>query len=165
MRASVATYNKRNDRYFFEKLSRKYDKQEIIEYFVSSFIKASDPSKLWIGDLKEDGDNNYREWKAKVQSLHYRFKEEIKRLIEGRHLYECLKFESSKHPDIIRAYIKNDLSLETLFILDDIFHFMTDVDYDPVIKITNFKIKKYRPFFEYDKKYFIEMVRTLYDSR
>lgn len=159
VRASIKTYNKRNDRYFFEKLSRKYDKQELIEYFVATFIIDSG---IWIGDLKQKADNNYSQWKARINSLSYRFQEELKQLTQNQHLYECIRSENNKHSPIVKAYIKGELSLETLFIMDDILHFMTDSEYDPVLKEINLKIKKYRPFFEYNKNYFIELMKEIY---
>lgn len=161
VRTSIKTYNKRNDRYFFEKLSRKYDKQEIIEYFVASFIMAPDPGNLWIGDLRTKGEENYNTWKANTSSLTYRFNEELKSLTESKHLYECVKFIDNKHPQIIKAFLRNEVSLETLFILEDILHFMKSSDYDPILKLIEFKIKKYRPFFEYNKPYFIEQMKTI----
>lgn len=161
VRTSIKTYNKRNDRYFFEKLSRKYDRQEIIEYFVASFIHSDNPSSLWIGDLKSTGDEIYTSWKANIQALTYRFTEDLKKLTESQHLYECIQSNETKHPPIIKAFLRNDITLETLFILEDILHFMKESDYDPILKTINFKIKKYRPFFEYNKSYFIEQMKTI----
>lgn len=161
VRTSIKTYNKRNDRYFFEKLSRKYDRQEIIEYFVASFIHSDNPSSLWIGDLKSTGDEIYTSWKANIQALTYRFTEDLKKLTESQHLYECIQSNETKHPSIIKAFLRNDITLETLFILEDILHFMKESDYDPILKTINFKIKKYRPFFEYNKSYFIEQMKTI----
>jgi hypothetical protein len=161
VRTSIKTYNKRNDRYFFEKLSRKYDRQEIIEYFVASFIHSDNPSSLWIGDLKSTGDEIYTSWKANVQALTYRFTEDLKKLTESQHLYECIQSNETKHPPIIKAFLRNDIALETLFILEDILHFMKESEYDPILKTINFKIKKYRPFFEYNKSYFIEQMKTI----
>lgn len=162
VRTSIAAYNKRNDRYFFEKLSRKFNKQEIIEYFVSSFIKETDPSNLWIGDLREQGDTNYAQWTARIQALPYKFQEELKTLSESTHLYECVKFEGTKHPPIIKSFLKEEISLETLFIVNDILKFIPESEYDPILKTINFKIKKYRPFFEYNKQYFIEQIQKIY---
>jgi hypothetical protein len=161
IRTTTNAYNKRNDRYFFEKLSRKYDRQQIIEYFVASFIQENQPSKLWIGDLREKGDSTYAHWKARVQSLAYRFEEELKKLVESNHLYECVTFEGQRHPLVIKKFLKEEISLETLFILDDILHFIKESEHDPILTSIYFRIKKYRPFFEYDKKYFIEMIRNV----
>lgn len=161
VRSSIKTYNTRNDRYFFEKLSRKYDRQEVIEYFVASFISCDTPSNLWIGDLRSHGDEVYTLWKAGVSALSYRFTEDLKKLTEEQHLYECVHFDGSKHPSIIKSFLKKEISLETLFILEDILHFMKESEYDPIITTINFKIKKYRPFFEYNKSYFIEQMKSL----
>lgn len=161
VKASVKTYNKRNDRYFFEKLCRKYDKQELIEYFVASFIKESNPSKLWIGDLKEKGEETYSYWKARVMALPYKFQEELKTLTQTNHLYECVNSDNQKHSIAIKKFLKDELSLDTLCILDDILHFIKENQNDPIITSINFKIKKYRSFFEYDKKYFIEIIRNV----
>jgi hypothetical protein len=161
IRTSTTTYNKRNDRYFFEKLSRKYNKQELIEYFVASFIQENQPSKLWIGDLREKGEDTYSQWKARVQALSYRFQEELKNLTCDNHLFECIQYEEQKHPLVVKKYLREEISIETLFILDDVLHFIKESDYDPILKSINFKVKKYRPFFEYDKKYFIEIIRDV----
>lgn len=160
-RTTITAYNKRNDRYFFEKLSRKFDKQQLIEYFVASFIQENQPSKLWIGDLRERGDTTYTYWKARIQSLSYKFEEELKKLVENNHLYECVTSENQKHPLVIKKFLKGELSLETLFILDDILHFIKESEHDPILSSIRFKIKKYRPFFEYNKKYFIEKIRNV----
>jgi len=42
------TFTKRNDRYFFHKLSKQYGQTDILDFFVANF--ASD-SKGWIGNL------------------------------------------------------------------------------------------------------------------
>ena len=44
------TFTKRNDRYFFHKLSKQYDKYEIIDFFVANFL---DNDKQWVGNLLE----------------------------------------------------------------------------------------------------------------
>ncbi len=162
VRASIKTYNNRNDRYFFEKLSRKYDKQELIEYFVASFITQTDPSRLWVGDLKEKAEENYLQWTARIQSLDYRFRQELSNLTGDKHLLDAIRSNSNKHPEIIKQFLKNEVSLETMFILDDILHFMKESEYDPILNSINFRIKKYRPFFEYNKEHFKTIIRQMY---
>ena len=41
VRASVASFNKRSDKYWFEKSSRKYNDKEIIDFLVSNFVATS----------------------------------------------------------------------------------------------------------------------------
>ena len=51
------TFTKRNDRYFFHKLSTKYKQDEIIDFFVSNFLSDD---KKWIGNLlQNDGKDVY----------------------------------------------------------------------------------------------------------
>ena len=55
MRAGEESFLKRNDRFFFRKLSKKYDKEELIEFYVSNFIISNN----WVGNLvsQESEDN------------------------------------------------------------------------------------------------------------
>ena len=50
-RATVQSFYKRKDRFWFEKLARNKSDQEVVEFFVSNFITCTDPSKLWIGEM------------------------------------------------------------------------------------------------------------------
>ena len=51
--ASLQSFYKRRDRFFFEKLSRQKDDAEVIEFFVSNFVACDDPQSLWIGEIIE----------------------------------------------------------------------------------------------------------------
>ena len=51
--ATVQSFYKRKDRFWFEKLARNKSDQEVVEFFVSNFITCTDPSKLWIGEMIE----------------------------------------------------------------------------------------------------------------
>ena len=50
-RATVQSFYKRKDRFWFEKLARNKSDQEIAEFFISNFISCTDPGKLWIGEM------------------------------------------------------------------------------------------------------------------
>jgi hypothetical protein len=161
VRTNIESFNKRRDRYFFEKLSRKKTESEIINYFVSNFIQSSDPSKMWVGELKTNGDENYLNWKTRTQSLSYRFKQELNILTEKIHLYEALFSENGSHPRIIKQYLGGKVSIETLVILDDLTSFMKKLNVDDVvISLVTHKVKKYRPFLSYDKEVFIQEIRS-----
>lgn len=161
VRTNIDSFNKRRDRYFFEKLSRKKTQPEIINYFVSNFIQSSDPSKMWVGELKTNGDENYLNWKTRTQSLSYRFKQELNSLTEKVHLYEALFSETSSHPVIIKQYLGGKISIETLVILDDLTSFMKKLNVDDVVvSLVSHKVKKYRPFLSYDKEVFIQEIRS-----
>jgi hypothetical protein len=67
-RASIQSFYKRRDRFFFEKLSRQKDDSEVVEYFVANFVSCDDPQALWIGQIMKEGEENYSDWKRKNQS-------------------------------------------------------------------------------------------------
>ena len=83
-RATVQSFYKRRDRFFFEKLSRQKTDEEVIEFFVSNFVSCNDPQSLWIGEIMQNGDTNYIDWKRKRQSLSYVFKEEVGNIFGGK---------------------------------------------------------------------------------
>jgi len=161
IRTSKESFNKRKDRYFFEKLSRKKTEKEVVEFFVSNFIESSDPSKMWVGELKEKGEENYISWKGRVQSLTYKFNEDLKILTKNNHLFEVL-FSDKGHPKIIKQYLGGKVSIETLVIFDNLTSFMSKLNSnDPVLDIVIHKVNKYKPFLSYDKEKFVEKIREI----
>ena len=151
-RASVTSFNKRRDRYFFERLSRKKDDDEIIQYFVANFISSEDPGKVWIGEITQNGETNFKDWQKRNQSLSYLFSNEVESIFT-RDNFDSYFYTQGQHPQILKAYFKNQISLETLVILDKILgfskHFDKKLD-DPIWSTLSLKIKKYSQFLNID---------------
>ena len=151
-RATVQAFYKRKDRFWFEKLSRQKKDKEVEEFFVSNFIYSTDPGTMWIGEMIKEGEGRYTEWKKKVQSLSYIFKDEIDSLLENKKVDEVFDC-SSGHPLILKSHLGGDTSLETMVICDRIFEYRKDFDKkltDPVWETISLKIKKYSPFLNID---------------
>ena len=151
-RASNQAFYKRKDRFWFEKFARQKNDKEIEEFFVSNFIYSTDPSTVWIGEMIKEGEGRYTEWKKKVQSLTYIFKEETESVFENNKVDDM--FDCSKgHPPILKSYLGGDISLESMVIYDRIFDYGKDFDKrlkDPVWETVSRKIKKYSPFLNID---------------
>ena len=151
-RASITSFNKRKDKYWFEKTSRKYSDEEVVQFLVSNFTATDNPQNLWIGEIINSGERNYSEWKKRQQSLTYLFKEQSNELLsenELESLFNCIK----GHPLILKKYLSGTVSLETFTIFDKIFHFSKNFDKkldDPVWETVSLKIKKYSPFINID---------------
>ena len=147
-RATVQAFYKRKDRFWFEKFARSKNDKEVEEFFVSNFIYSTDPATMWIGEMIKEGEGRYTEWKKKVQSLSYIFKEEVENVFEEQKVDDA--FNCSKgHPPILKSYLGGDTSLETMVICDIIFGYGKDFDKrltDPVWETVSRKIKKYKPF-------------------
>ena len=151
-RASNKAFYKRKDRFWFEKFARQKNDKEIEEFFVSNFIYSTDPATVWIGEMIKEGEGRYTEWKKKVQSLTYIFKEETESVFENKKVDDM--FDCSKgHPPILKSYLGGDISLESMVIYDRIFDYGKDFDKrlkDPVWETVSRKIKKYSPFLNID---------------
>ena len=151
-RATVQAFYKRKDRFWFEKFARQKNDKEIEEFFVSNFIYSTDPSTVWIGEMIKEGEGRYTEWKKKVQSLTYIFKEETESVFENKKVDDM--FDCSKgHPPILKSYLGGDISLESMVIYDRILGYGKNFDErlkDPVWETVSRKIKKYSPFLNID---------------
>ena len=150
--ASLQSFYKRKDRYWFERISRQKSDKEVIEFFVSNFVSCSDPEILWIGEMIKGGEEKYKQWQKRIQSLSYIFKEETEELFQKYTVEEV--FNCSKgHPPVLKNFLSGKISLETLVIYDRIFLFGKDFDkklLDPVWETVSLKIKKYNPFLNID---------------
>ena len=147
-RATHQAFYKRKDRFWFEKFARSKNDKEVEEFFVSNFIYSTDPATMWIGEMIKEGDGRYTEWKKKVQSLSYIFKEETESVFDNRKVDDV--FNCSKgHPPILKSYLGGSTSLESMVIYDIILGYGKDFDKrlnDPVWETVSRKIKKYKPF-------------------
>ena len=147
-RATMTSFNKRKDKYWFEKTSRKYSDQQVLDFLLSNFVIADNPQNLWIGEIINSGERNYADWMRRKQSLTYLFKEQSEKLLSENELQTV--FDCSKgHPVILKRYLGGEISLETLTIMEKVFSFVKDFDKkltDPVWETVSLKIRKYIPF-------------------
>ncbi len=147
-RATMTSFNKRKDKYWFEKTSRKYSDEEVLDFLLANFVNADTPQNLWIGEIINSGERTYAEWMRRKQSMTYIFKEQSEKLLSETELEDVFKC-SKGHPLLLRKYLGGEISLETLTILEKVFSFVKDFDkrlQDPVWETVSLKIKKYTPF-------------------
>ena len=157
-RATMTSFNKRKDKYCFEKTSRKYSDQEITDFLLANFVTTNTPQNLWIGEIINSGERTYADWMRRQQSLTYLFKEQSKKLLSEKELEEVFNC-SRGHPPILKKYLGGEISLETLVIFEKIFSFGKKFNRklkDPVWETVSMKMKKYVPFlninvFQYKK--------------
>ena len=152
-RATVQSFYKRRDRFWFEKLARNKSDKEVVDFFISNFITCTDPSKLWIGELMREGESRYTSWKKRTQSLSYIFKEETESIFAENNFDSMFVIEGSKHPQILKEYLRENISIETFVILDKILGFKSKFDKnlnDPVWQTVSLRMKKYSPFLNID---------------
>ena len=163
VRASVTSFNARSDKYWFEKTSRKYKDEEIVDFLVANFIESSSVNQIWIGEIINSGERTYVEWMKRQQSLTYLFKEQSEELLSETKLEDA--FNCSKgHPPILKKFLGGKISPEVLVIYNKIFQFGNVFDtklLDPVWEIVSLKIRKYDAFIHIDVSDYKELLREI----
>ena len=89
--ATTSSFNKRKDKYFFEKMSRQKKDEDIVDYFTAIFSQCDDPQRVWIGEIIETGEDKYNDWKKKIQSLNYLFKQEMMQFFDSEMVQTSLE--------------------------------------------------------------------------
>ena len=162
-RATMTSFNKRKDKYWFEKTSRKYSDEQVLDFLLANFVNADTPQNLWIGEIINSGERTYAEWMRRRQSMTYIFKEQSQKLLSETELEEL--FSCSKgHPLILKKYLGGEVSLETFVILEKIFSFGKDFDKklnDPVWETVSMKVRKYIPFININVFHYKKILREL----
>ena len=155
--ARLETFTKRRDRYFFHKLSKSYNDKSIVDYFLSNFVSNTN---LWVGDIiGKAGDEHYKQWSKKIESLHYYYEQDIDYIIE-RMTTKDIKFNdlflsiNGQHPPIVKMFLAKKINFETLIILDDILKFTKKLNKNITEKVLWPKLfdrmKRYKPFLSYN---------------
>jgi hypothetical protein len=148
--ASPQSFFKRKDKYFFAKVGRKVNsQQELIEYYVSNFVK----DVKWVGEMvNQQGDDNYSEYKKTQESISYIFKNDIYTL--GEDFDSLLRVENNQHPMLIKKFLQDSIKLETVVIIDKLTGFMNRADKEITEQLVwpdiSRKVKKYKPFVNAD---------------
>jgi len=148
VKVSETTFLGRKDRYFFEKASRKFKKEEFIEFLLANYTSGTEH---WIGNLMSGANLiEMKKWKKRIDSLTYTFKEDIMSIVDqDENLDSSLKMQEGRHPLLYRMYLRKKVSLETLVILDDLVGYskLWKRYDDMMMNDLLFLMEKYRPFF------------------
>jgi hypothetical protein len=151
-RTTLQSFEKRRDKYFFKKLATKFSQDELIQYFVAHFIQNQD---TWIGDIsKIQSSSVYTEWLKKIQSMSFVFSNDVENLLKDNNFEEIFKVKTT-HPPLIKKYLSQSITLETLVIFNQLLNFIKDFDksiQDPIIwPDLKRKVLKYEPFLSIDR--------------
>jgi len=166
VRANVDSFLKRRDKFFFRKLSKKYTKDELVNFFVSNFIVSDN----WIGNLiSQESEDNYVHFKKRMESLGYSVRNELHFLFDycrDRDLdfNKLLLVEDGNHPLLLKLWLQKKVSIETVIIMDDILRFTRywDAKLDDIVWEEKKRlISKYRKFLNYDLFHYRKMIKEI----
>ena len=156
--AKLDTFTKRHDRYFFHKLSKRYNEREILDFFVSNF--AVDGNK-WIGNiLNNEGSENYSRYRKYKEAFGYHFRNDCVSILHdfsrrGISFNDGFRIINGQHPRVLRLHIQRKIHIQTTIILDSVLSFSKIWDKEITEKVVWPKIAhtlaKLRPFVLYNQ--------------
>jgi hypothetical protein len=157
-------FTNRKDKYSFYKLSRKYRLEDLKNFYVANLLEKD---VNWIGDINNlEGEETYKKWQKRTQSLTYRFEQDIIGLLnDTQSPNEMLVVDDGQYPVLLKNVMYNTIAVETLVILNDIMNFfpMWDKKISDTIVWPTMKKKfvKYTPFIDYDKNKFKSILKEI----
>ena len=159
---SRATFEKRNDRFLFEKLGRKFSTpRELIEFFVAN-IAYGNTSVIY----SQESDDYYRQWLLRKESRTRFFKQQLGQIhnyLEVNHKkYDDLFTIDESVPELLNLYVGGYVHLETVVILNDFENFLHR--WEPLCMIWGDQLRilnKIKNFVKYDKTK-IELIYNSY---
>lgn len=151
VRVSPASFDKREDKYWFTKLAQHNDP---VGFCVANFVYVS--PKAYIRDMFTQHENKeaYLKQRGRVNSLIYRTKEQLAQL-EGN-ADDWLTVPPNKHPYLLRQFLKGTVDLETLIVVDHVvnyFEYWNRKLAEDVVWPAKYKMAmKYTPFIDVDSE-------------
>jgi len=169
VRATKNSFLKRKDLLSIRRVAETYSDKDIVDFLVANFVSGD----RWGGVFDVESKERYQGWKKRIESISYTFKKEVDKAaayadklgITFNQLFYC---NHGQHPFIIKMYLRNDISIETLVILNKLNNFTDQLDQDLkddlVWPDTSRIIKKYSPFLEIKKDKYNEIYRRAIGS-
>jgi len=169
VRATKNSFLKRKDMFAIRKVAETYSDKEVVDFLVANFVSGD----RWGGVFDTESKDRYQGWKKRIEAISYTFKREMDKAVvfaEKNNIPFTDLFISNngQHPFIIKMYLRNDISIETLVILNKLNNFTDRLDLelkdDLVWPDTSRIIKKYSPFLEIKKDKYNEIYRRAIGS-
>tara|TARA_R110001592_G_scaffold245520_2_gene506917 strand:- start:694 stop:1284 length:591 start_codon:yes stop_codon:yes gene_type:complete len=144
VRAKESSFEIRKDKYFFYKLSKHKDVQN---FLLANLLDGG--KDFWVGTMRDSGPEEvYRDWKKRQESLTYTFKNDLTKLNDD--FDSNFRNEKYGHPHLLRLYLRGDVCIETMCILDMLVNYSTSwnkfLEKDLIWSDKYTIIKKYKPF-------------------
>ena len=169
VRATRNSFLKRKDLLSINRVAETYSDKDIVNFLVANFVSGD----RWGGVFDVEAKDRYQGWKKRIESISYTFKKELDKAVlfadkNGITFDQLFSYNNGQHPPIVKMYLRNDISIETLVILNKLNNFTDQLDQDLkddlVWPDTSRIIKKYSPFLEIKKDKYNEIYRRAIGS-
>lgn len=151
VKTNKSSFDKRNDKYQFNKLAKLYDDKDLEKLLISNFLVKN---ITWAGELlTPEATEAASKMKSIHESLSYIFSKDIDFLFNKMEQKETVF--TGKNPSLIKHVRQNNITLETFIILTEIFNLNKKFDNilkdDIIWQELKTKARKYASFLIFDK--------------
>ena len=156
---SPKSFFARKDKYFFAKLAKTYD-DKLLQYYIANFKNGIS----YVGDMLNEGGETYFKEHMKIrESIHREFQKDINSLIDMDKEFDSFFEAKQTHPLIVKLLMREEISLETVVILDSILGFMeregSKITETIIWPDISRKIMKYKPFVDFRKDKCVSIIK------
>lgn len=159
VKADIASFEKRKDKYMFYSLSKKKDPEK---YILANMLENP---KMWVGDLlSKEAEKNYLNYVKVEESLTYCYQQDLKKLDENFNSNFVVK--NGQRPLLLKLFNMGEVSIHTMVILDKLVNYIPYWDKklgDNIIwPDSRMKIEKFKPFLTFDEKNLKKVTKSLF---
>ena len=162
------TYDRRNDKYYFEHLGSK-KRGDLLQFLVANFVVGDG---RYIGEMyNQESEQVYFGWMRVIESLTYLFEQDlksIKEFLEERNLMfdELFKVKDGEHPIIFRFVEQKMIKVETYIIMDKVLNFSErlkkEIKDEYIYPESQYKFDRYAEFMNFDTKKFNHIMKGVF---
>lgn len=165
---SEESFLKRKDQYLFRKLERKYDDEELTNFFVANFV--SNAGVRWVGEMNgPESEKIYLSWQKRMEAFSYYLKQDLEIILdECNNSVSRILLVEQTHPVLLKMYMAGKITAETVIAFDIAFDVLdkwnkeiTDTIVWPELYL---QLSKYRPFVKIDKAIIKKAMREVFSS-
>jgi hypothetical protein len=165
---SEEAFLKRKDQFLFRKLERKYDDEELTNFFVANFV--SNAGVRWVGEMNgPESEKIYMAWLKRFESFSYFLKEDLEKLFDdcNNSITRILLVENT-HPLLLKKYMSGRITAETVIAFDIVFDVLEkwneQIEDTIVWPELYLQLTKYRPFVKIEKSTIKKVMRDVFSS-
>lgn len=165
VRVTRQAFNKRKDLLAIKKVAETYSDQDVVNFLVANFTSGD----RWGGVFDTEAKHRFTDWKRKMESMSYTFSKEVGRIKQladklNKSFSDMFLSINNQHPYVVKLYLRHDISIETLTILNKLEPFTVlldrqlqgDILWPDLSRI----IKKYEPFITIDQEKYGRLLRS-----
>ena len=165
---SEESFLKRKDQFLFRKLERKYNDDELTDFFVANFVSLA--GVRWVGEMSgQESEKVYLNWCKRIEAFSYFLKQDLEVILDNcNNSVSRILLVENTHPVLLKMYMAGKITAETVVAFDiafDVFDKWNKEIDDPIIWPEYYRqLSKYRPFVKIEKATIKKAMRDVFSS-